>query len=238
MAKLCLIPLGKHRRLVDNRRDNRASLPSREATEIDETNASRTAFGLWMQSSGVLRAGPLDSIDENSSGPVDGEELLAAIKCCEEDGTPVWHCVPRSSRLGIDGTTPLSLARVEPGTLLSVDRDFWLLTRLWRPEAKPAPEEIAQLACPVCGDPLSAAPVVECPTPGCGRYTHLERPEEPDSADALNCFLVAEACGGCGQATTLKPVLLPEVDQKLLPVDDDDLGFEFECLPIGGPIGE
>jgi len=58
------------------------------------------------------------------------------------------------------------------------------------------------------------APVVQC---ACGRWTHLERPEQPQSPDALNCYLAAGTCGDCGRAATLKPQIVPEPPEKLLP---------------------
>ena len=80
----------------------------------------------------------------------------------------------------------------------------------------PAPAEVADKACPVCGAPLSLAVVVQCPN--CLRWTHLE---QPGSDDALNCYMAAGVCS-CGRAATLEPQVIPEPSAKLLSADEHE----------------
>jgi hypothetical protein len=218
-----------------------------DSVRIDQDAAGQQLFGLWIDPDGQLSAAPLhdgednsvdnnkdkkkdnkadskrdNNVDESGDGdePADGgPELVAGIKCLDEDGTPAWYLAVRGDRLGVNGTTPpLGLVRLEPGSLMSHGRRFWTAAHVWQPEPRGAPEELADQACPVCGLKLSEAPIVQCPGPGCGRRTHLEDPENPDNDDALNCYLATEhQCPDCKHPATLEPIVVPEPHEKLLP---------------------
>ena len=195
-----------------------------ELVRIDEEVAAETAFGLWHDRAGSLRTAALSGGGEAASISEAGKPSppLAALRCIEEDGTSAWYAAVYSERLGINGTTPpLPLARLEPGALLSIDGHFWLVTSVWQPHPQPAPAEVAASRCPVCGGKLSEAPVVQCPDPNCGRWTHLERPDQPDSGKFLNCYLAAPECPECHHATTIDPALVPEPHEKVLPAAHD-----------------
>ena len=131
-----------------------------------------------------------------------------------------WYLVTPHASIGINGTSPvLPVARVEPGDLLSIGDRFWFVSTLLRPELMDAPAELRDKPCPVCGGELGLAQVVQC---SCGRWMHLERPDDPDAADALNCFLAAGRCGGCGRQSSLEPIIIPAVPERMTAALDDD----------------
>ena len=178
MQQLCLINLD---RIPADRHDPRAV---QGTVRIDEAAGKQGAFGLWITAQGELSAAPLpqpDGIDDPSPGD---SERVGALKCIDENGTPTWYVARCGKRLGLNGAAPpLALARLSPGALLSVDHHFWLVANVWQPVPHPAPAELADNLCPVCGEKLSEAPVVPCAGPGCGRWAHLERPEKPDDEE-------------------------------------------------------
>jgi hypothetical protein len=137
--------------------------------------------------------------------------LLAEVAARTSGGTPAWWLAPRSASLLVNGLAPLALTLLAPGDLLAFAAHWWLTVSQWTPQPGPAPAEMAEKPCPVCGMPLNLAPVAQCP---CGRYYHLEKPEGNEEADALNCFL-AGPCRMCSRTPTLAPVLMPEPSAKL-----------------------
>jgi hypothetical protein len=153
-------------------------------------------------------------------GCSDPADVVGTVKCTIDEGHPSWYVVPRGCRVGINGSAmPLSLARLEPGTLLSVDRRFYQVCILRQVVPGPAPTNMAESPCPVCGEMLSVAPVVRCGGAGCNRWTHLERPDVPDDPDALNCYLATGAnCPECRAPATLDPIIAPEPHEKLAAV--------------------
>lgn len=201
---------------------------------IDERAAMLAPFGLWLDADNRLFARLLAEEAGVERGSENGALLIATLKCLDEDGNPAWYLSPRSRRLGVNGAAPpLPLARLEPGGLLSIDRDFWWISSVWQPKPGPAPAEVADSLCPVCGARLSEAPVVQCPTPHCGRWSHLERGDDPGCEDALNCYLAAD-CPHCHRPATLDPVFVPEPHQKLLPADSDEFLFPSALVLEGG----
>ncbi len=182
-----------------------AVLPVKSATVCSQSSE------LWATRDGRLRVTPLSSAPMADTD----ETLVATVWYAADAGHPVWYLVSRSSRLAVNGSLPLPLARLEPGCLFSLGRTAWFVSTLWRPVPQSAPPEVADKPCPLCGAPLSAAPVVQCPSPGCGRWMHLERPEDPDSQDTLNCYLTSGQCGDCHRTTSLEPLWVPEPHDKL-----------------------
>lgn len=187
-------------------------------TQIPESAARNNALALLAPAKGglavVVTAKAKSFSGRRHRRPKDSD-LVAEVKCRVEDGAVVWYLVPRSRRLQIDGRRPYPLARLEPGALLSIDSDFWFVANVWQPRPRPAPEELANRPCPICGATLSVAPVVRCGGHGCGRWTHYERPHEPDG-DFLNCFLATDTCPDCGQPVLAEETLVPEPHDKLL----------------------
>jgi hypothetical protein len=217
VREICLLKLTGWRRGDDGQRAGASRV------RIDEGAALGAPFGLWLDAGNELAARPLAQRGDADCEAARGATLLATLKCVSEDRHPAWYLVPRSHRLGINGTVPpLPLVRVEPGALLSVDGEFWLVCSVWQPKPGPAPPEVADRPCPVCGGKLGEAPVVQCPTPLCGRWTHLERPDDPRSEDALNCYLAAD-CPNCHHPATLDPLFVPDPHEKLLPTHTDEV---------------
>jgi hypothetical protein len=212
VRQLCLIRL-------DGGHSGRSS-PSRgpQTVRIDESAAREAAFALWIAAPGELCAILLAGKSRRGDRPAGDAAWVASLKCLDDNGTPAWYAAVRGNRLGINGAaSPLALTRLLPGALLSVDTAFWLVSHVWRPVPGPAPPEVAELVCPVCGDKLSRAPVVQCPGAGCNRWTHLERPEQPEDKEALNCYLFTGGeCPDCHSPATLDPIVAPEPHEKLM----------------------
>jgi hypothetical protein len=172
---------------------------------------------VWLMQDGCLAAAPAGQVP-----PGEEDRLLFSLTCLESSppGQPVqreWLLLRRDRELQVNGVPVLPLATLEPGSLIAAGRRRWLVTSLWRPLPFPAPDAVKDVDCPVCGAPLSAAPVIQCP---CGRYMHLENPDQPDDAQALNCYLLAGTCGMCGRPSNLDPSLLPSPDETLVSSDD------------------
>jgi hypothetical protein len=154
---------------------------------------------------------------EVASPAAGGRAAVAALRFHPSPLGLDWWLVPRHASLAINGVAPLPLAALEPGDLLSVGPAWWLVASLWEPEPGPAPAELAEKQCPVCGGALALAPVCQCP---CGRYYHLESPgASPADDEVLNCYL-AGPCGLCGRQPTLEPVLWPDPPDKLFSAED------------------
>jgi hypothetical protein len=56
---------------------------------------------------------------------------------------------------------------------------------------------------------------------------HLERPDQPDDSQALNCYLLAGSCGVCGRSSNLEPSLLPVPDETLVAGEDVERTLAF-----------
>jgi hypothetical protein len=207
MQQLCFLPVMQA--------SNRSAEQHEIAARIDETKAIDQTFGVWLEGNGALNIAPLHhDRPQNSTEQADCGEVLALLRSEKSSGHQKWYLVTRSGRLGLNGITPpLPVAQLRPGALLSIDQQFWLVSTFWKPQPGPAPPEVADKECPVCGAELAQAPVVQC---FCGRWTHLERPEQADDGDALNCYLAAPQCADCERPATLDPLLVPEPSEKLL----------------------
>jgi hypothetical protein len=138
--------------------------------------------------------------------------LLAELKSRPSNGSDGWWLAARSRRLTVNGLLPFALTLLSPGDLLAFDEHWWMTVSEWKAQTQPAPAEMAEKPCPVCGMALNIAPVVQCP---CGRFYHLENAEASDPAEVLNCFL-AGPCRMCNRQPSLTPVLMPEPPAKLL----------------------
>lgn len=141
------------------------------------------------------------------------------------DGGGEWFIVDPTHQFSINDQPTLGIQRFAPGDLLGRGLQSWFVTQRVSPQPIEAPASIREKICPMCGDKLGAAPVVEC---SCGRFLHLENPADPADEAALNCFLVARVCGSCGQPTTLEPRLVPEPPPQLQPYHDDELDLDSD----------
>jgi hypothetical protein len=181
-------------------------------------------YSLRLQDIGRLATTCLTNC-EHDLGTLQGDHAALAIlhsKLVSRE--PEWDLITCSEQLAVNGLPCLPLVALEPGDLLAIGERFWLISSLWQPEAVEAPAELRDKPCPVCGGELGLAPVVQC---GCGRWAHLEKPSAPDDQDALNCYLAAGRCGGCGRVASLEPQIFPEVSHQLAggtaDADDDEL---------------
>jgi hypothetical protein len=192
--------------------DDRAS-----GSSIDPAGGTRSvpAAALATRDSRLLPA---------DDGALPASELLGFLRLREDQagGRSSWLLVAATDRVGVNGMTPpLPVVLLQPGMLLSLGDEFWIVTNRWAPEPIAAPPELADKECPVCGFELKVAPVVACL---CGNVMHLERPESPDDSEALNCYLTAGSCGSCLRPTSLAPRAFPEIPEPLLPalIEDDE----------------
>jgi hypothetical protein len=143
----------------------------------------------------------------------DAKEALGYLRPGDSGRVGAW-LIHASPRLLLNGLPALSLARIEPGDVLSSGRMRYQIVECWSPVPQPAPPALADKACPVCGSPLSAATVVTC---RCGRVTHLENAANDADESALNCYF-AGPCA-CGLEPNLEPRLVPEPHEKWLATD-------------------
>lgn len=176
---------------------------------VDAESCAPQSLDLWSDDVGCIHTEP------HAEGALRiGEDLLATLVCriCSATADPHWWLVPKSAVMELNGIRPLPLATIEPGDLLTAGNRCWLVTMLWTLQPAPAPEHVAARECPVCGGPLSLAPVVRCP---CGRYYHLEKPDDPGDSQSLNCFLTGP-CGVCHREASLEPKFLPSAEERLL----------------------
>lgn len=147
------------------------------------------------------------------------ESRPLAVVASRASGSDVsWYLLPLAAIVSVNGLSPLPLVRLDSGSVLTFGCRGWWVATLFSPTPQAAPPELQDKLCPVCGGPLGLAPVVRCP---CGRWSHLERPDAPQSAEALNCYIAAAACI-CGRATTLSPEICPRPPQTFLPRADTD----------------
>jgi hypothetical protein len=156
--------------------------------------------------------------DDGSLHAMPGSHVvpLFELACLKPNGDdPQWLIVRRDHTLLHNGLKAFALNLVEPGDLLACGAHSWLVTDLWQPHPQSAPEALANEACPVCGGSLHLAPVVRCV---CGRYTHLEKPDNLADPQALNCYLQSGPCA-CLRTPSLEPAFLPEPDESLVEPD-------------------
>ena len=140
--------------------------------EVFQTGQSRLV--------GDLMDGNLAAVPSGEVPPGDDDRLLFTLICLESSppGQPVqreWLLLRRDRTLQVNGIPVLPIATLEPGSLIAAGRQRWLVTSLWRPAPHAVPDAVKDVDCPVCGAPLSLAPVVRC---ACGRYMHLEKPDQ------------------------------------------------------------
>jgi hypothetical protein len=189
-----------------------------QSTPIRELTTSAT-YALKIQANGRLSAERVQhDFSLDAADRVSDDVVAFARHCCNSRDT-TWAFVACASSIWINGVSPLAVAVLEPGALLAIGDRFWLISSLWQPEAVEAPADLRDKPCPVCGGELGIAPVVQC---GCGRWTHLENAAVPDNEDALNCFMAADSCGGCGRPALLEPQMFPEVSDRLVEWSDED----------------
>ena len=183
-------------------------------------SATPTSLALQMTGQGELSSLPADVAINKASNFNALHGVIGLLRRQSARGEPAWFLAAKTPALALNGVTPLlPLVQLTPGDVISVSRQAWFVTRRWTPTPVTAPDAVAHKPCPVCGVELSLAPVVQCP---CGRWSHLERPEAPDNADVLNCFLLSKTCGGCQRPTTLEPQLIPEPPEVLRALELDD----------------
>ena len=183
MRKLNLLSLWTGRDGLSSARNTGTPLGA-AGLQIDEPESGDVSLALRVSEAGVPAAAPLEDRRQNPRGKRKKRNRngapLALLRCQGPVGSRQWYIVSLAEQVGLNGTTPaLPVARLEPGDLLSVGTRQWLVTVLWTPEPGPAPASLAEKPCPVCGGPLGLAPVVQCVCGG--RWTHLERPENPKS---------------------------------------------------------
>ena len=207
MDTLCLQPA------LEWPREAESSQPLFLAAEL----CASSQRDVWLMEDGTLAVAPAGEIP-----PGEEDRLLFSLTCLVSSppGQPVqheWLLLRQDRAVQVNGIPVLPIAALEPGSLIAAGRKRWLVASLWKPAPRPAPEAVKDVDCPVCGAPLSVAPVVQCP---CGRYMHLERPDQPDDPQALNCYLLAGSCGVCGRTSNLEPSLLPVPDDTLVACED------------------
>jgi hypothetical protein len=190
---------------------------------IAESPGTDSSYILHLGADGALTATPIEPAGDLNISDGGAGTPIAALRFCGGLATPSWGFVTGNGGAAINGSAPLPSAVLEPGDLLAFGDRVWHVSSLWQPEPLDAPDELRDKPCPVCGGELGLAPVVQC---GCGRWTHLENAAEPNDKDALNCFLAATTCGGCGRSAALEPQMFPEVPDVLAieSVDENEVG--------------
>ena len=136
-----------------------------------------------------------------------------------QDGCELF-LVGAESHVQVNGRRPFGLTTIQPGDLLAVEGESWLVVQLWRPEPVEAPADFADKPCPLCGGPLALAPVVRHT---CGSFYHFQRPDRPDDVDALNCYAAAGACSSCAAPLQLDPVVIPAAAEMMFDLEADAL---------------
>ena len=193
------------------------------AVRLEET-VPPTTMDLRIAANGDLSAQPADRVSGRGSNRYGLQGLIGHLRNQSVRGEPKWYFSPRSPAVALNGVAPLlPVVQLTPGDVISVGRQAWFATRCWTPTPVPAPDTLAHKPCPVCGVELSRALVVQCP---CGRWMHLERADDPENPDALNCFLVSKICGGCQRPTTLEPQMIPELPEPLCEPKCDEEPWE------------
>ena len=202
MKTLCLHPLRSN-----TKSQNGSSLAF---VSISSDDCVESPLILWVDRHARLRVSPAAKLRRKDRG-------IARLLYRESNANSKWLFAPSSDGIVHNGIRPLPLAIVEPGDVLAFGKLSWLTSELWRPVPALAPEAVAEKECSVCGAALKLAAVIQCP---CGRYYHLERPEQPDDPEALNCYLTAGMCGLCQRKPSLDPQFLPVPPEELISPDD------------------
>lgn len=200
MQTLCLYPV---------MRDARQRSDEPHVFQIQAEECGSHLHALWRDAEGNLSVHADREKPKLSTATLIGK--LASRSTAES--SPTWWLIPVSPVLSIDGVRPLPLAAIEPGVIFADGAFRWLVTSLWTPTPKPAPESVSDRECPVCGGELNLVPVVEC---ACGRFYHLEDPARPDDQSLLNCYLSGGQCGLCERVPSLEPAFMPQPNEALL----------------------
>lgn len=196
-----------------------------EPTVIDVAPGAGKSYALRLREDSPLMATPFEPGDNLPALGDDGADIVALVHQCGDASREIWALVTIAGGLGLNAMAPpLPVAVLEPGMLLAIGDRAWFVSSLWHPTPREAPATLRDQPCPVCGGKLGLAPVVEC---SCGRWSHLENPAAPDDTDALNCFIAAGKCGGCGRRATLAAHIVPEVPERLAPLPTDGQFDEF-----------
>ena len=205
MQSLLLVPLA-----------GRGNPTSARATplEIDAAASNVSTFMLSLDLEAHLHATPAPLPPHSYTNR---EERPLALLHAGPRGA--WSIVPLGDELAINAQPPFPVQRLDLGMLMTVGTLAWMVCGLVQPRPVAAPKEVADKPCPVCGAPLALVTVVQCPN--CLRWTHLERPDDPQAKDALNCYVTASTCS-CGRAATLEPQVIPEPPAKLLAADEHE----------------
>ena len=188
--------------------------------QIDERTPQDATLGLWQRRDGSIFADDFQDAGLDAVKLRADRTLLAQLRCVDEDDTRSWYLVPHTRKLALNSQVQLlPIVRLEAGTLLSIGQQYWLITTLWTPKQSDAPAQLAHKPCAVCGAALELSPVVQC---SCGRWSHLERPEDPDDDEALNCYLISGHCGGCGREASLEAQTFPRLPAWLIDRRNDE----------------
>ena len=201
------------------------NFPADATILVVESQRGGESYALTLGSGGTLAA---TRFEQTSVGSLDRRNVAAFVHCGRGQRDSDWWLAVCASDVALNGLAPpLAVAALEPGDLLAISERHWLISSLWRPEPMTAPAELCDKPCPVCGGELGLAPVVQC---GCGRWTHLGNVSALNDEDALNCFLTAGTCGGCGRPATPEPQAFPPISKHLAGTwtDDDDVHWSSE----------
>jgi hypothetical protein len=155
--------------------------------------------------------------DRQTNAAKNDAERIGVLHAKTSGAETTWFLLSGCKTLAVNGSPLLPIRQLDPGSVLSLGSKCWWISSFWQPRPVDAPADLADKLCPVCGATLGLVPVVRC---ACGRWTHLERPEEPTSQEALNCYLAAPSCP-CGLPATLEAQISPEPPGRLLPVAED-----------------
>jgi hypothetical protein len=179
-------------------------------------------YKVLLHHDGELVLEGVDSTTQPTHGSTGDLPVVAWLRVHLVDREPAWNLIPCIGELGLNNMPMcLPLANLEPGDLLTLGNRLWMAASLWKPERIDAPADLRGKPCPICGGQLGLAQVVEC---ACGRWTHLENPSSPNDPAALNCYLAAGNCGGCGRPAILEAQVYPEIPDCLAAewTDDDE----------------
>jgi len=204
MNNICLLPV-MHQSAGAN---TRHTSPKHPLLRFDADRCRNEPQNLLLDGEQRLVVTPTNADSDHVSGT-----LLATLTSRNNPGSDktVWWLIPRSRLLIVNGIRPMPLVALERGDLLAHGTHHWMVASLWVPVPITAPKSVAKRECPVCGAQLDMAPVLQC---SCGRYYHLEDPDDPENPKKLNCYL-ASPCGLCRREPALEPRLVPEPDEKL-----------------------
>jgi hypothetical protein len=214
MQQIVLVPLNKRSTVED--RD------SEELLMLAERATAQSDYVLLVAREGSLAVEQADAATRREEQEEQCRRV-ATLKLAGAGAEKAWYLIPQDDELAVNGfCPPLPLVRLDEGDFLTWGPRAWLVAAYWRPGPGPAPAELAEKRCPVCGGELRLAPVVQC---ACGTWKHLERPDEPESKDALNCYLAGGKCA-CGRQPVMRPEISTELPEKLLAGAEQDADWE------------